>query len=143
MHGVVRQSTGDIDTDVAGAIVDPDATELVLLVSVDGKLSSHPLGWSAITLGRSSRCDVVIDHASVSRKPARLTVTAGQGAVSDIESQNGTKVNGERITGARPLVSGAVGRLIAVEDLRWISFGHVEADEAGAMNQFLAAAPRA
>ena len=28
-------------------------------------------------------------------------------------------------------------------DLRWISFAHVEADECGAMNQFLAAAPNA
>ena len=42
-----------------------------------------------------------------------------------------------------PLVSEALGRLIDVGDLRWISFGHVEADECGAVNQFLAAAPRA
>ena len=41
-----------------------------------------------------------------------------------------------------PLVSEAVGRLIPVDDLRWISFAHVEADECGAMNQFLAVAPR-
>jgi flavorubredoxin len=42
-----------------------------------------------------------------------------------------------------PLVSDAVGRLIDIETLRWISFGHVEADELGAMNLFLAAAPHA
>lgn len=42
-----------------------------------------------------------------------------------------------------PLVSDAVGRLIDIEDLRWISFAHVEADEMGAMNMFLAAAPHA
>jgi flavorubredoxin len=42
-----------------------------------------------------------------------------------------------------PLVSEAVNRLIPVESLRWISFAHVEADECGAMNQFLAAAPQA
>jgi flavorubredoxin len=42
-----------------------------------------------------------------------------------------------------PLVSEAVGRIVALGDLRWISFAHVEADECGAMNQFLAAAPRA
>ena len=40
-----------------------------------------------------------------------------------------------------PLVSDAVSRLIPIDDLRWISFAHVEADEIGAMNQFLAAAP--
>ncbi|MCW5730392.1 MAG: MBL fold metallo-hydrolase [Alphaproteobacteria bacterium] len=42
-----------------------------------------------------------------------------------------------------PLVSEALARLIRLEDLRWISFGHVEADECGAMNAWLAAAPRA
>ena len=40
-----------------------------------------------------------------------------------------------------PLVSDAVARLMPVEQLRWITFGHVEADECGAMNQWLAAAP--
>jgi flavorubredoxin len=42
-----------------------------------------------------------------------------------------------------PLVSQAVARIVPLERLRWIAFGHVEADECGAMNQFLAAAPRA
>ncbi|MGB8386006.1 MAG: hypothetical protein WCG47_33015 [Dermatophilaceae bacterium] len=42
-----------------------------------------------------------------------------------------------------PLVAEAVGRLIPVEQLRWITFGHVEADECGSMNQWLAAAPQA
>jgi flavorubredoxin len=42
-----------------------------------------------------------------------------------------------------PLVSEAVGRIMPVDRLRWISFGHVEADECGAMNAWLEAAPRA
>ena len=42
-----------------------------------------------------------------------------------------------------PSVSEAVARLIDVGDLRWISFGHVEADECGSMNDWLAAAPLA
>jgi flavorubredoxin len=41
-----------------------------------------------------------------------------------------------------PLVSEAVGRVLPVESLRWITFGHVEADECGSMNQWLAAAPQ-
>jgi flavorubredoxin len=47
-------------------------------------------------------------------------------------------------TGGRqlfPLVSDAVAKVIDVESLRWISFGHVESDECGSMNQWLAAAP--
>ena len=42
-----------------------------------------------------------------------------------------------------PAVREAIGRVLPVESLRWISFGHVEADECGAMNEFLAVAPDA
>ena len=42
-----------------------------------------------------------------------------------------------------PLVREAVGRIVSPERMRWISFGHVEADECGAMNEWLACAPDA
>ena len=42
-----------------------------------------------------------------------------------------------------PFVSEAVGEVMPVEELRWISFGHYEADECGAMNEWLEAAPEA
>jgi flavorubredoxin len=42
-----------------------------------------------------------------------------------------------------PLVAEAVARVMPVESLRWITFGHVESDECGAMNMWLAAAPHA
>jgi flavorubredoxin len=40
-----------------------------------------------------------------------------------------------------PSVSTAVATVTPVERLRWIAFGHFEADECGAMNNFLAASP--
>ena len=42
-----------------------------------------------------------------------------------------------------PAVRDAVARVMPPERLRWIGFSHVEADECGAMNAWLAAAPRA
>lgn len=42
-----------------------------------------------------------------------------------------------------PLVSEAIARVVPLASLRWITFGHVESDECGAMNLLLAAAPRA
>jgi flavorubredoxin len=42
-----------------------------------------------------------------------------------------------------PLVAAAVGTVMPIGRLRWITFGHVESDECGAMNQWLAAAPNA
>jgi flavorubredoxin len=42
-----------------------------------------------------------------------------------------------------PLVSAAASQVVPLQRLRWITFGHVEADECGSMNQWLAAAPSA
>jgi flavorubredoxin len=42
-----------------------------------------------------------------------------------------------------PLVSEAIGKAMPVERLRYISFSHVEADECGGLNEFLALAPAA
>jgi flavorubredoxin len=42
-----------------------------------------------------------------------------------------------------PLNREAVSRIMPVERLRWIAFGHYEADECGAMNEWLALAPHA
>lgn len=45
--------------------------------------------------------------------------------------------------GLFPSVREAVARVMPLESLRWITFGHYEADECGAMNHWLAEAPRA
>jgi flavorubredoxin len=42
-----------------------------------------------------------------------------------------------------PGVRNAVSQIVPPEQLRWITFGHVEADECGSMNEWLAIAPRA
>jgi flavorubredoxin len=42
-----------------------------------------------------------------------------------------------------PLTSEALASVLPLERLRWIMFGHLEADECGAMNLFLAAAANA
>ena len=42
-----------------------------------------------------------------------------------------------------PLVRDALARIIPPEQLRWVAFGHYEADECGALNEWLAVAPHA
>ena len=42
-----------------------------------------------------------------------------------------------------PLVREAVAAVMPVERLRWVSFSHFEADECGALNEWLAASPKA
>ncbi len=47
------------------------------------------------------------------------------------------------LRGIFPAVRDAVASVMPVERLRWVSFSHVEADECGALNEWLAAAPEA
>ena len=42
-----------------------------------------------------------------------------------------------------PLLADAIAAVTPLEGLRWITFGHLEADESGAMNDLLGAAPHA
>ena len=42
-----------------------------------------------------------------------------------------------------PLVAEAIGRVLPLESVRYVAFSHYEADECGALNDFLAAAPQA
>jgi flavorubredoxin len=42
-----------------------------------------------------------------------------------------------------PMVAEAIATVTPLERLRWITFGHLEADESGSMNEMLAAAPNA
>jgi len=56
-------------------------------------------------IGRSDDAAVVLDHWSVSRHHARLLVAGSETTVEDLDSKNGTYLNGQRIesaTAARP-----------------------------------------
>ncbi len=114
MRDVVRHATGELQTDVAGVVVEDDDPELILLVSVDGQLGSYPLGGATVVLGRSSRSDIVIDHASVSRAHAELMTQPL--AIRDLGSTNGVRVKGERVT-AGALVPLEVGDALQLGDV--------------------------
>lgn len=48
-------------------------------------------------MGRHHGCDVVFDDLSVSRRHARLVFRDGSWVVQDLESTNGTIVNGVQV----------------------------------------------
>jgi pSer/pThr/pTyr-binding forkhead associated (FHA) protein len=58
------------------------------------------LPGSTKTVGRATRADFIVDAPLVSRVHCRLSAGAAELEVVDLESTNGTFVNGERITRA-------------------------------------------
>lgn len=51
----------------------------------------------SLTIGRSSQCDIRLHHDAVSRHHARLEAQGGAWHLLDLESVNGTRVNGRRV----------------------------------------------
>ncbi|MCC6615449.1 MAG: FHA domain-containing protein [Anaerolineae bacterium] len=66
----------------------------------------YELNKDIVTLGRDITNDIVINDPEVSRHHLRLTRGAGGFTLEDLGSTNGTFVNGQRLTGARPLRQG-------------------------------------
>lgn len=63
----------------------------------------YELNKGIVTIGRDITNDIVINDPEVSRHHCRLTQGGGGFTVEDLGSTNGTFVNGQRLTGARPL----------------------------------------
>jgi pSer/pThr/pTyr-binding forkhead associated (FHA) protein len=59
------------------------------------------LDWTGaqteLLVGRHPACDVVLRHPSVSRRHARVFFRDGRWIVQDLDSTNGTEVNGCRV----------------------------------------------
>ncbi|MEU2395333.1 FtsK/SpoIIIE domain-containing protein [Streptomyces sp. NPDC007369] len=93
----------------------PDATDGAQLHVVAGPDAGgvHLLHPGAIRIGRSADADVPLDDPDVSRLHCAVTVAAdGRVAVADLDSTNGTTVDGAEV-GARPvpLAPGALLRI--------------------------------
>jgi DNA-binding winged helix-turn-helix (wHTH) protein len=74
-----------------------------------------PLRPGENVLGRDVEATVCLDAASVSRHHARIVVEATRAYLEDLGSKNGTRVNGETLSGARELKDGDQIRLGEVQ----------------------------
>ncbi|HYI08696.1 MAG TPA: FHA domain-containing protein [Thermoanaerobaculia bacterium] len=79
-----------------------DEAAPVLVVRWEGTSVSLPVGEHLI--GRRPDCAVMIDSPSVSRVHAKLHVAPGSLRLEDLDSKNGTFVEGTRIHGTVPLL---------------------------------------
>ena len=81
----------DRDAVTVGALAPPGSLEL----SGGSQLT---LGATPSTIGRDHRCAVVLDDPRVSRRHAEVRLRLGRYTLTDLNSTNGTRVNGAPVT---------------------------------------------
>jgi serine phosphatase RsbU (regulator of sigma subunit) len=85
-----------------------DAPAHLLLVLSETAAPRHfPLRLLPLTIGRVAPSELVLDSGTVSRRHCRLDMRNGDIVLTDLESTNGTFVNGERVIAAVTLQDGA------------------------------------
>ncbi|MEJ0098689.1 MAG: winged helix-turn-helix domain-containing protein [Pseudomonadota bacterium] len=57
-------------------------------------------------IGRDAAVTVWVDHATLSRRHARITLLVGRAVLEDLGSKNGTMLHGAALAGPTPLISG-------------------------------------
>jgi len=89
-----------------------EAPRAFLLIHLPGGIvRTVPLVGTVVRIGRSNKCDVVVDHPRVSRHHATLELVDGAFLLSDAKSSGGTFVNDLPIHAPRGLRSGDTCRL--------------------------------
>jgi pSer/pThr/pTyr-binding forkhead associated (FHA) protein len=79
-------------------------SDVYALKFISGKYQGgeFPLkGDKQLIIGRSSELDIVLVEDMVSRKHAKITLSAGKITIEDLGSTNGTFVNGEKVKSSR------------------------------------------
>ena len=79
----------------------------LLILEGDGKGQRIELGRDALVIGRAPPADIVLPDPRISRSHCRLVVVDDEVIVADLQSSNGTFLNGQRVTGSLPLPVGA------------------------------------
>jgi nucleotide-binding universal stress UspA family protein len=67
------------------------------LVVVGSKRRPYPLSKDALSIGRLDSCDIVLSDAGVSRKHAEVRREGDEWVIVDLNSTNGTVVNGQPV----------------------------------------------
>ena len=83
-----------------------NATRLVITSGTKAG-AEFPLGHDEITIGRSSDSAIIIRDDYTSTHHARLMLWNGRWMIQDLDSTNGTFLNGSRVTVPTPIPLGA------------------------------------
>lgn len=75
-------------------------------------------GKSGITIGRGDENDIVLPDVTVSRRHAKIAVNGGRVMISDLNSANGTLVNGNMVKGTLEFRDGDTVRITGYRIIR-------------------------
>jgi hypothetical protein len=71
----------------------------VVTLTLDG--TEHAVSQRSVVLGRSRECDIRVDDANVSRRHAEVRQEGATYWIVDLDSTNGTELNGRRVSRAK------------------------------------------
>ncbi len=89
--------TQNWDNDKTEVYMDSDEDEAsAFLIEPDG--DQHPITAFPFVLGRGTECDLVLSGKGLSRKHVEIIFQSGRFVVNDLDSLNGLKVNGYKVS---------------------------------------------
>jgi phosphatidylserine/phosphatidylglycerophosphate/cardiolipin synthase-like enzyme len=125
-----HQKSGSLETlktQIPGIVPKPTAVEEPLLPASDyallsrtDALSRFPLFAGENSIGRSSSNDIVISHPSVSRLHAKVVLDDRTYRLIDLESQNGTYLNGVQVKNEVAIRPGDIIGIAQADEFRFI-----------------------
>ena len=97
---------------IAGVTEAPARAEIVATFFCEGR--SFPLIAGQFVIGRGANADIQLTHETVSRRHARLIVGSHDVRIEDLDSSNGTFVDGQRIDASESVTRDSAIRIARV-----------------------------
>jgi DNA-binding winged helix-turn-helix (wHTH) protein len=102
----------------------PDAERPILIIQDENQPAQH---WSmskdSMVLGRGEECDIVLAERQISRQHIRIYKESDLFYIQDLDSKNGTWVNGQQLKGTRELRDGDEVHVALAVRIRFIGSG--------------------
>src|SRR6185503_14382647 len=86
---------------------DAPSSSLMVIGDMSSRRVSLPRD-GVLQIGRDADADIQIESVAASQRHAKLVLVGGKAHIADLDSYNGTMVNGERIKSSCSLASGDV-----------------------------------
>lgn len=88
-----------------GSLNDPQKSVLIIFTYMEAgeAIKKHDVTDRPVKIGRSSECDIVLKHPSISRRHCEIERRGNETVIRDSRSRNGLLVNGCRLEGEKVL----------------------------------------